>query len=251
MTALAMPAGGTEHGAFRWGLSFAAVAAAHAAAGLWLLNSAPAADSGFLAGAAVVMLDLPQAPAPAPQFPVTDLPPGPEVPAVEQAPPPKEETKPPEQFTEVTLQEPEPPKPQQSVEATAPPPSIAIAVPDEKSPTAGSDVQPSPVAVRQWQNSLSAQLRRFLQRYPPKAFARGEQGSAAISLKIDSNGRVIESHITKSSGSRDLDEEMFALVARAQPLPKPPPDTKPADLEIIFAANFMDCTTCARQKKVR
>jgi protein TonB len=184
------------------------------------------------------MLDLPQAPAPAPQFPVTDLPPGPEVPAVEQAPPPKEETKPPEQFTEVTLQEPEPPKPQQSVEATAPPPSIAIAVPDEKPPTAGSEVEPSSAAVREWQSSLSA-LFRGLQRYPSKAIARREHGSAEISVRIDSDGRVIESHITKSSGSRDLDEEMFALVARAQKrLPKPPPNIKEKDLEIIFAQNF-------------
>jgi protein TonB len=249
MTPLAMPDGTPRHDAFRWGLCFAVVAAAHAAAVLALLYSPPSADSGFVAGAAVVMIDLPQAPA-APAIPAFDLPPGPEVMPAEQTPPPKEERKPPEQTAEVALQEPEPPKPQPPVEATAPPPSVAIAVPDEKPPTAGSEVQPTPVAVQQWQNSLSTQIRRF-QRYPPRAFARGEQGSAAISLRIDSNGRVIESHITKSSGSRDLDQELFAMVARAQPLPKPPPDAKPADLEIIFAANFMDCTTCARQKKAR
>jgi protein TonB len=238
MTALAMPARGIEHGAFRWGLSFAAVAAAHAAAGLWLLNSAPAADSGFLSGAAVVAIELPQAVAAAP-IPATGLPPGPdEVMPDEQTPPPREETRPPEQLAEVALQEPEPPKPQPLVEATAPPPSVAIAVPDEKPPTAGSEVEPSSAAVREWQSSLSA-LFRGLQRYPPKAIARREHGSAEISVRIDSDGRVIESHITKSSGSRDLDEEMFALVARAQKrLPKPPPNIKEKDLEIIFAQNF-------------
>jgi protein TonB len=249
MTSLALPAAGRDHGPFRWALSFAVVAGAHVAAAATLLNSSPSADSGFLAGAPVVMIDLPQAPAAQPTR-AFDLPLGPEEMPVEQAPPPKEETKPPEQTAEVALQEPEPPKPQPPVEATAPPPSVAIAVPDEKPPTAGSDVQTTPVAVQQWQNSLSVQIRRF-QRYPPRAIARREQGSASISLRIDSNGRVIESHITKSSGSRDLDQELFAKLARAQPLPKPPPDAKPADLEIIFAANFMDCTTCAGQKKAR
>jgi protein TonB len=236
MTSFAMPAAGPDYGAFRWALSLAAVAAAHAAAALSLLNSPPSADSGFLAGAAVVMIDLPQAPA-APAIPAFDLPPGPEVMPLEQPPPPKEETRPPEQTAEVALQEPEPPKPQPPVEATAPPPSVAVAVPDEKPPTAGSDVQPTPVAVREWQNSLSTQIRRF-QRYPPRAIARREQGSAAITFRIDSNGRVIESRIIKSSGSSDLDQELLAMVARAQPLPKPPPDAKPADLEITFAMNF-------------
>ncbi len=236
MTSLAMPAAGPHRGAFRWALSFTVVAAAHIAAALTLLSSPPSADSGFLAGAAVVMIDLPQAPA-APSAPAFDLPPGPEVVPVEQTPPLKEETKPPEPTAEVALQEPEPPKPQPPVEATAPPPSVAIAVPDEKPPTAGSDVQPMPVAVQQWQNSLSVQIRRF-QRYPPRAIARREQGSAAITFRIDNNGRVVESHIIKSSGSHDLDQELFAMVARAQPLPKPPPDAKPTDLEITFAMNF-------------
>jgi periplasmic protein TonB len=239
VTSLAMPAAGTDHGAFRWGLSFAGVAAAHAAAVLALLYSPPSSEADFVAGAAVVMIDLPQAPAPAPPVPATDLPLGPEEMPVEQNPPPKEETKPPEQMAEVALQEPEPPKPQPPVEATAPPPSaaVAIAVPDEKPPTAGSDVQPMPVAVQRWQNSLSAQIRRF-QRYPARAIARREQGSAAITFRIDNNGRVVESRIIKSSGSSDLDQELFAMVTRAQPLPKPPPDAKPADLEITFAMNF-------------
>jgi protein TonB len=239
MTALALPVerpDRPDHGAFRWGLSFAAVAVAHAAAALWLLSSPPSSDSGFVAGAAVVMIDLPQAPAATP-IPASDLPPGPEEPPVEQTPPPKEETKPPDQMAEVALQEPEPPKPEPPAEATAPPPSPAIAVPDEKPPTAGSDVQASPVAVQRWQNSLSAQIRRF-QRYPARAIARREQGSAAITFRIDNNGRVVESRIIKSSGSHDLDQELFAMVGRAQPLPKPPPDAKPTDLEITFAMNF-------------
>jgi periplasmic protein TonB len=236
MTSLAMPAAEPDHGAFRWALSFALVAAAHAAAALTLLNGPPSEDSGFLAGAPVVMIDLPQAPA-APAVPAFDLPLGPEAMPIEQTPPLKEETKPPEQMADVALQEPEPPKPQPPVEATAPPPSVAIAVPHEKPPTAGSDVQPTQGAVRQWQNSLAVKIRQ-VQRYPPRAIARREQGSAAITFRIDNNGRVVESHIIKSSGSHDLDQELFAMVARAQPLPKPPPDAKPADLEITFAMNF-------------
>jgi periplasmic protein TonB len=236
VTSLATPAAAPDHRAFRWALSFAVVAAAHIAAALTLLNSPPSADSGFLAGAPVVPLDLPEAPA-APAIPAFDLPPGPEAMPVDQPPPLKEETKSPDQTAEVALQEPEPPKPQPPVEATAPPPSVAIAVPDEKPLTAGSDVQPTPVAVQQWQNSLAVKIRQ-VQRYPPRAIARREQGSAAITFRIDNNGRVVESRIVKSSGSQDLDQELFAMVTRAQPLPKPPPDAKPADLEITFAMNF-------------
>jgi TonB family protein len=236
MTSLAMPAEGADHGAFRWALSFAVVAAAHAAVALTLLNSPPSADSGFLAGAAVVMIDLPQAPA-APAIPETDLPPGPEVMPVEQAPP-KEETKPPEQMADVALREPEPPKPQQPVEATAPPPSVgAIAV-----PTAGVEEPQRPrspsAAVSRWQSRLSA-LINSMTRYPSKARARGEQGRVEVTIRVDRTGRVLERHIHKSSGWSDLDQEVLSVVVRAQ-LPKPPPDAKDDndDLYMTFPINF-------------
>jgi TonB family protein len=243
MTSLAMPVAGPDHGAFRWGLCFAVVAAAHVAAAVALLNSPQLADSGFLAGAAVVMIDLPQAPASAPA-PAFDLPRGPElVVPVEQTPPLKEETKPPEQMAEVALQEPEPPKPQPPVEAMAPPPSVAIAVPDEKPAAAGVEQpqqpRPSSVAVSRWQSRLSALITNMT-RYPSEARARGEQGRVELTIRVDRAGRVRERHIQKSSGWSDLDQEVLSVVARAR-LPKPPPDAKDDDndLYMTFPVNFL------------
>jgi periplasmic protein TonB len=239
VTSFAMPAGGSGHGAFRWGLSFAVAAAAHGAALLALLNSPSSSESGFVAGAAVVMIDLPEAPA-GMATPPSDLAPGPEEAQSEQTPPPKEETKPPEQAAEVALPEPEPPKPAPSAEATAPP-SVALAIPNEAPPTAGVETpqqpQPPSAAIRRWQSGLSAQIARF-KRYPAKALARREQGVVRITFTIDRNGRVLESRILESSGSPDLDQEFLTMLVRAQPLPKPPPDAKPADLLFVMATKF-------------
>jgi protein TonB len=241
MTALARPVERPAHGAFRWALSFAVVASAHSAALLALLRSPPPSDFDFAAGAAVVMIDLPEAPA-AMATPPSDVTPGPEEAQSEQTPPPKEETKPPEQVAEVALPEPEPPKPEPPAEekpATAPP-SVVLDIPNEAPPTAGVEApqqQPPSAAIRRWQSGLSAQIARF-KRYPAKALARREQGVVRITFTIDRNGRVLESRILESSGSPELDQEFLAMLVRAQPLPKPPPDAKPADLLFVMATRF-------------
>ena len=59
-------------------------------------------DSGFDAGAPVVMIELPEVPA-AFAAPPTELAPGPTEPEIEQTPPPKEETNPPEEVADVAL----------------------------------------------------------------------------------------------------------------------------------------------------
>jgi hypothetical protein len=89
----------------RWVACFVVVVAAHGMAALSLLQSPAASD--FDAGAPVVMLELPEAPA-APSLPPTDLAPGPPEMESEPTPPPKEETKPIEQEAEVALPVPEP-----------------------------------------------------------------------------------------------------------------------------------------------
>jgi protein TonB len=235
MTSLAVPAAGPDHGAFRWTLSFAVVAATHIAAALTLLNSPPSADSGFLAGAAVVMVELPEMSFQMPS-PRRDLPLGPEQEQVDET---KKETKPPEQVTEMALPQPEPPKlepepePFEKQEATAPPPSMAT-----KPPTAGVETpQPPSPAVQRWQSRLHAKI-AGLKRYPPKADARREHGTARVSFRIDDNGRVIESSILESSGWPHLDEEALLAVARAQPFPKPPPGTTLDDRWLIVPMGF-------------
>ncbi len=91
----------------RWIACFVVVVAAHGMAALSLLQSPAASD--FDAGAPVVMLELPEAPA-APTSPPSDLAPGPPEMESDPTPPPKEETKPIEQEAEVALPIPEPPE---------------------------------------------------------------------------------------------------------------------------------------------
>jgi periplasmic protein TonB len=239
MTPLAMPAGTVRRDVLRWGLCFAAVAAAHAAAAMALLYTPASSDADFMAGAAVEVVDLPQTPAATPR-PPTDLPPGPEEVQPEDTPPPKEETKPPEETAEVALPEPEPPKPEPPIEQTAPP--EVMAVPSEALPTAGVESlkpQPPSPAVLRWQSGLQAQIARF-RRYPPKLVGSHEEGRVLVRFTIDRNGKLLESRVLESSGSPDFDQEALLTLTRARPLPKPPADMKEADLEVTLPINFVD-----------
>src|SRR6266699_876675 len=103
MTSLAAPLENSRHGALRWGICFAVAVATHGAAAWALLGHAPS-DSGFDAGAPVVMIELPEALA-AFTTPPTELAPGPTEPETEQTLSPKAETKPPEEVAEVALPE--------------------------------------------------------------------------------------------------------------------------------------------------
>jgi hypothetical protein len=128
--------------AVRWTVCFAVVVAAHALAALSLFPTLEASE--FEAGAPVIMLEPPAAPA-APSTP-PDLAPGPPEEQSDPTPPPKEETKPIEQEAEVALPTPEPPKPEPPVEqheATATPsvelpPSAAVV------PSWSSQMMPGP-----------------------------------------------------------------------------------------------------------
>src|SRR5215470_13816222 len=187
MSALAMPFENPRNGMMRWGLCFAAAVAAHGAAALALLLN-PSSDSDFDAGAPVVMIELPEAPA-AFATPPSDLAPGPTEPESEQTPPPKEETKPPEEVAEVALPEPEPPKPEPPAEEKPATdlPSIAMAPAAPAPPVAGAAVAPS-AAMRRWESRLVAHIERFKRRDWAQARARGEQGVARVVLTIDRDG---------------------------------------------------------------
>jgi TonB family protein len=90
-------------------------------------------------------------------------------------------------------------------------------------------------AAASWQESLVARFAR-LQRYPPKA--RGVQGVVSLAFTIDRHGNVMSSRIVKSSGSALLDAEALALLARAAPLPAPPPEVTDADLTFVLPIRF-------------
>jgi TonB family protein len=51
---------------------------------------------------------------------------------------------------------------------------------------------------------------------------------------VDRNGRLLESHIQKSSGSPTLDQAALDTVRREQPFPAPPPSVSPRKEKISF-----------------
>jgi periplasmic protein TonB len=236
MTSLAMPLEGLRRDALHWGICFAVAVALHGAAALALLRHA-LSDSGFDAGAPVVMIELPEAPA-AFATPPTELAPGATEPESEQTPPPKEETKPPEEVAEVALPVPEPPKPEPPAEEKPPTavPSVAMVPTISAPPVAGAAIESS-AAIRRWESGLVAHIERF-KRYPAEARARGDHGMARVAFTIDRDGWVRESRILETSGSPELDRECLAMLARAQPMPKPPHQAQTSELSFIVPVRF-------------
>jgi periplasmic protein TonB len=236
MTSLAMPLESSRRDALHWGICFAVAVALHGAAALALLRHA-LSDSGFDTGAPVVMIELPEAPA-AFATPPTELAPGATEPESEQTPPPKEETKPPEEVAEVALPVPEPPKPEPPAQEKPPTavPSVAMVPTISAPPVAGAAIEPS-AAIRRWESGLVAHIERF-KRYPAEARARGDRGVARVAFTIDPDGWVRESRILETSGSPELDRECLAMLARAQPLPKPPRQAQTSELSFIVPVRF-------------
>jgi protein TonB len=210
----------------RWVICFVVAAALHGIVAYYLLERflETAADSGV--DAPVVMLDLPEALAPS-VAPPQDLPPGPmEEQEVEKTPPPKEETKQqPEPEAEVALPKPEPPKPE---------PEPPVEVKQAAAPQAAKTPPPSVV---RWQSQLAAHVERF-KRYPAAARAHGDAGTAWVACTIDREGHLLRSSIVQSSGSAALDQEALTMLARAQPMPRPPDQLTDGGLTLVMPVLF-------------
>ncbi len=239
---------------FRWILCAAAVLMAHALIALAL--SIHFEEAELEAGAPVVVLEL--APiAAAPPAPESDLAPGPQQlqsenqervgeeterkerdlhrvpdetsvpnPLVALPPPVREPKK---QFDEAQQE------PTQAAPVPTTPPSVVTPAPRPASPPPGRVPRPRSAAVLSWQRALVAQLERY-KRYPVQA--RGEQGVSSLAFRIDRHGRVLSSHIVRSSGSAFLDEETLALVMRAQPFPAPPVDIADDQLSFVVPVRY-------------
>lgn len=171
--------------------------------------------------------------------PMVSAPPEPET----EAPmgPPKEET-PPEEVVEPDpvpepplpriepAEVPEPPKeePKEKVqevvkETTAPPVATA---PEAASVTAPVNAQPSLAeqrAMPTYEQMLLAHLERY-KKYPRSARRRTQEGTARLYFEIDREGNVLRYRLDASSGHAALDEEVLAMVKRAEPLPALPDD---------------------------
>jgi len=201
----------------RWGICFALALLIHAGGVAAML--ARWTDSSDLASAPVITIEL--APiAATPDVTPNDAPPDPEQAKAE-----------PEKKVE--------PEPQAELQVT-PPPKPKEEKPKQASPpTAPSRAQQKAerAAEQNWQSLLVSKLERA-KRYPAEARARGEQGVAQLAFSIDRNGGVHNARIVRSSGSSVLDSETLALIARAQPLPAPPPELAGTEIAIVVPIRY-------------
>jgi periplasmic protein TonB len=111
-----------------------------------------------------------------------------------------------------------------------PPPQPVAATPAPQLPAAG----PPP----SFQSLLVAHLQRH-KHYPRAAQARRQQGVAQLRFVMDRQGHVLKRALASSSGVAVLDEEVLAMIERAQPLPPIPPDLPDDRMEFVVPIQFM------------
>jgi protein TonB len=251
-------------GRLRWGACWALALAFHAAvAANLLLYWRPEQDQ--VAGAPLILIEL--APLPiAPAVTPSDAPPGPQQTQTVAALPPeppaikRDVTPPPEQPVEKTETAALPSAPQAERPVAVLPPPKPAEPPREKkhapSPARQASAPSStahraaraaalapgasarhPVALPNWQSRLVAWLERY-KRYPAEAQARGEHGVAQLAFSVDRSGGVHHARILRGSGSTALDRATLALIARAQPLPPPPPEIRGAQIAIVVPIRY-------------
>jgi periplasmic protein TonB len=208
------------------------------------------------AGSPVVMVELaPIAAAPS-EIP-NDQPPAPQV-QIEseqrvredvekkEKPPEEQVEETPARDPEVTLPQrvPDPPKQEQEAKVeqqaqdeshAAAPQSAPVTAALPAAPAPGHNEERSAAAMATWDRELSVRL-EAVKRYPARA--HGERGIAMVAFRIDRNGHVLSSRITRSSGSMVLDEEALATVKRADPLPAPPSGISDEMLTIETAIKY-------------
>jgi periplasmic protein TonB len=232
----------------RWAACFVLALSFHVAGAAALLArwNEP---SDLVANAPIITIELAPMPV-APEITPNELPPGPQQQDAEPQPKPEKQ---PEKQVELPLdpkaeplQAVVPPKiveqqkekkPKQKHASLASAPSSAETRSDRASaPTAGANSQ-SPNAVPNWKSQLAAQLERS-KRYPPEAQSRGEQGTAQLAFSVDRNGGVHNPRIARSSGSSALDQATLDLIARAAPLPPPPPEIPGGQIPITVPIRY-------------
>lgn len=129
---------------------------------------------------------------------------------------------------------------EQEAQPERPPPSAlpkpAAIAPQAAAPAPGEVDTATSKRIATWQLALVAHLQGF-KRYPREA--RPAQGTVNVAFRIDREGRLIEAHVAKSSGSTVLDADALALVKRAAPLPKPPVEAADAQLSQVAPVRYL------------
>jgi protein TonB len=232
----------------RWGACMLAVLGLHGAAVFWLRDVNPP-KIGFPVTTPPILIELapvtatpppPPEPFPSEQRPRMDLPPSPE-PAL---PPRQEESATaPDAALPVPklppVKRPPPPRP-----VVRQPPLVAqAAAPPVLTPPTSGPAAPIPAApprgvlAAHWESAVAAYIARFRQ-YPVLAQRRGEEGIALVHFVVDRAGNVSSVTLIRGSGHPDLDREATAWVARAQPVPPPPPEITQSRIELMIPLRF-------------
>ncbi len=140
-------------------------------------------------------------------------PPPPETPP---PPPPPEMKAPPPPFippVEVQVQQPPPPQNVISAATNTPPPTTSLAPPAPPAPPAAAPAAPAgpsrTAAVADFSTCAKPE-------YPKSSQRNEEEGTTTISFLIGVDGRMIDSKIQKSSGSRDLDRAAQAAIGKCR-----------------------------------
>lgn len=124
-----------------------------------------------------------------------------------------------------------PPVPRAAERQTPAPATTApVSRPAPPSPSAST-------APQDWKARLLAHL-DSKKRYPPGAQRLRQEGVVHVRFTMDRAGRVLASRIERSSGRALLDREALAMLARAQPLPAPPPEIAGATIELTTPVEF-------------
>jgi protein TonB len=247
MTAGALALADFDRGAElrRWIAAAAVILAAHfGLASIYWLMPQPEAEGSVATPAVIVdLVPLPASPS------QQDLAPGPEpqpTPKQEQAEPKVVEPVPmAEAPAEVTLPKPEAveKKPEEDtpkaetavVPETAPAHSAEHTAATPAAPIPGSEAGRR--AIAKWRDLLMARLAQN-RRYPASARSRGEHGVVMLSFTVDRSGHVLARSIAKSSGVAALDEEVLAMIKRAEPLPAFPPAMVQPDIHETVPIRF-------------
>jgi protein TonB len=145
----------------------------------------------------------------------------------------------PEEQRKEVEQPPPPPEPSQAViappEEQQPPP-----IEQQKPPAPAVPARVKGAAPRiepSWQTALVRHLQQY-KRYPSGAQSRGDEGIVLLSFSIDRTGHVLARQILRSSGHRELDDEVMSMIERAQPLPPFPPSMSQAKLDLTVPIRF-------------
>jgi protein TonB len=98
-------------------------------------------------------------------------------------------------------------------------------------------VSRDPDAVPNWRSRLVAQIERH-KSYPPEAKERGDQGNAEVGFSVDRRGGVHRMRLVRGTGSALLDRDALAWVARAAPLPRPPPELAGSLIPVVVPLRY-------------